>query len=679
MHLGHMTSIRPKAPSTEQLRAKSLSHPSSPPTISIQPKKSNSKLPASKSSLTKGSPTPSPPAAATEPLSLSELVLQARASFASKNYLSAIQLLNRALVLSPDEINLLDTLAACYEKLLKFDTALTHAKGIIQRHVQNPKGYLRAAKILRLQKRYLTACKIYKAGMERSDKESKDYSSLSRLLQELELVMENEARVLDPMVLLPMELILTIFEMVPFEKRCVCTRVSKKWRTTLISVPKFWTELDFTPARPLPAQHSLFMPLDPDPRSNAKVDNLTVLAMAKHFSPKQLVLGTNQNISKGLFSNLIKFRRTKALERLSLQQNYKITDTELSLLWLSTPQLRRLDLYDVYGVSNDVAMALLERCRLLEELDISECRVSPNVFVQSMAKNGPMPTLRKLGLGHVTQRYHHEGIEALVGMFPNLTTLDFRSMCVSDVSALTSLWRLSKMEHLYLDSVDSLSSMSGVRAVSLWMRGMQHLQSFRLRSCKWVSVSAAEMILRPAWIAPLTLNALTPPTVAADPQWQLLPSLETAGWNASLRMLDLSCSPFLELTSLIVEGDQVPVFPNLHTLILNACGSVTEQDVCLLVANTGENLRRFECSRSEAASNQLMYTLRDYCPKIQFVNVSGSSKVTGMGVMALVNHRGQGLEYLCLDGCQNVGADAVDRARYVLGQPSRVSFIFSRK
>ncbi|KAF9155627.1 hypothetical protein DFQ26_009672 [Actinomortierella ambigua] len=512
--------------------------------------------------------------------------------------------------------------------------------------------------------------------------------SLTLLLQDLELVMKNEARILDPFVLLPLELILNIFEMVPFEKRCVCTRVSKKWRSTLTGVSKLWADLDFTFPRPPPAQHSLYIPMEPDQRTNARVDNFTVLATAKHFSPKRLVLGTNQNITKGFFSGLVKLRRTRALEQLSLRQNYKVSDAELSLLWLSTPVLRRLDLSDVYGVTDDVAMALLERCRQLEELDLSECRVTQGVFIKSVAKGGPMPTLRKLAIGQVVQGYSRAGIEAIVGMFPNLTVLDFRSLRVDDVSALDALWRLSNVQQMYLESVGCLNEESVPRAFTLWMRGMQQLQCFQFRLCKGLSGSMAKMLVRPSLISPAYTSALIPPAVASDPQWQLLPELDSGlggggggggGWASSLRMLDLSFSPFLEMDGWVDDSDAFPVLPNLHTLILNACGSVNEQDVCRLLANSGEKLCRFEFSRNEATSNQVMYSLRDYCPMIQYVNVGWSRKVTGMGVMALVNCRGQELEYLCLDGCQNVGADAVDRARYVLGQAHRVSFVFARK
>ncbi|KAG0230714.1 hypothetical protein BGW42_000768 [Actinomortierella wolfii] len=673
-----MDSILPKVASS----AAAVASPRQPGSTSIarpaqlaqQRKKSplnaNTKLVTGRQS--PGSPSP---AVAGAKESLTELVQQARTLYISKQYALALQALNRALVLSPNEINLLDTRAACHEKLGRLDTALTDAKAIIQHHAKNPKGYLRAARILRIQKRYPTACKIYKAGIDRSDKTHKDYSSLDRLLKDLELIMENEARVLDPFVLLPLELILMIFDMIPFEKRCLCTLVSKRWRSTLSAVPRFWTMLDFSLPRPPPPEYNLHVPLAQDLRSNSKVNNLSVLAAAKHASPRHLILGANQNITKGLFTQLIKLRRTRALERLCLRQNYKITDQELSLLWSSTPALRSLELSDVYGVTDLVATALLERCRQLEELDLSECRVSESVLVMSLAKSGPMTTLRKLTFGRRSIPFGEAGVSAMVGMFPELTVLDLRSLCVSDMDSLYSLWRLSKLERLYLDGIQCTREDMALKATMLWMRGMKQLQSFQLKGCQGVTEGVAAMIFHPSFISPAYASTLTPPGIESDPLFPPLSELGS-GWTESLRMLDLSYSPYLVLDGII--DSTTPFLPNLHTLILNACGGVREQDVCELLASTGQKLCRFEFSRNAEATNQVLYTLRDHCPSIQYVNVAYTLKVTGLGVMALVNHRREELEYLCLDGCQNISADAVDRARYILGQSHRVSFAFPR-
>lgn len=74
-----------------------------------------------------------------EHVPVNDLVQAARKAFSDKDFVSALHLLTRALNVAPKDINLLDSRAACCEKLGRFNDALTDAKTMIQLYPQSPK------------------------------------------------------------------------------------------------------------------------------------------------------------------------------------------------------------------------------------------------------------------------------------------------------------------------------------------------------------------------------------------------------------------------------------------------------------------------------------------------------------------------------------------------------------
>lgn len=86
---------------------------------------------------------PSSPSISTSPpvehVPVNDLVQAARKAFSDKDFASALHLLTRALNVAPKDINLLDSRAACCEKLGRFNDALMDAKTMIQLHPRSPK------------------------------------------------------------------------------------------------------------------------------------------------------------------------------------------------------------------------------------------------------------------------------------------------------------------------------------------------------------------------------------------------------------------------------------------------------------------------------------------------------------------------------------------------------------
>ncbi|KAF9988348.1 hypothetical protein BGZ75_009600 [Mortierella antarctica] len=467
---------------------------------------------------------------------------------------------------------------------------------------------------------------------------------------------KKEARVLDPMERLPLELIMVIFDTLTFTERVRCMSISKKWMGYLGSVRHFWYSIELSKRSPsltkTPA-YSQYMPLQPDHDTNNKITNKTVLGLVKHTPPRALYLGCAEQITGGLLAQLAKLKRTGFLQTFSLRLNSRIPEQEFSLFWSTTPKLRSLDVHGCLGITDTAVVAVLERCPLLEELDISECRVTEAcVMINSSI---PLRSMKKLVIGRWESPFAKEGIDALVSRFPNLTMLDLRTMRPRGIEALENLSQLTQLKHLFMDSIETSDDAMTAAVVQRWVGGIPNLESLQLNACKGVSDHTL-------WV----IAASTAGT-AETPR---------RGWSHSLRMLDLSCSPYLTDQGLIICRS-FPL-PNLHTLLLNKCSRVTESGLRQVVASSGGELCRLECAGYSSVSDRLLMDIKSHCPKIAMLHLANSGLITGIGLMAVVNQRGQELERICVDDCPNMGVDAVERARVSLGDRSRVLYRFHR-
>ncbi|KAF9576802.1 hypothetical protein EC968_003309 [Mortierella alpina] len=483
---------------------------------------------------------------------------------------------------------------------------------------------------------------------------------LARIAGEMAIKLEErakkEARVLDPMERLPLELIMAIFDTLTFTERVRCMLISKKWMGYLGSVHHFWYSIELskrTPSLIKTPVYSRYMPVQPDHDPNNKITNKTVLSLVKHTPPRALHLGCAEQITGGLLAQLAKLKRAGFLQIFSLRLNSRISEQEFSLFWSATPKLRSLDVHGCLGITDTTVVAVLERCPLLEELDISECRVTEAcVMINSSVS---LPNMKKLVIGRWESPFAKDGIDALVSRFPNLTMLDLRTMRPRGIEALENISQLSQLKHLFTDSIETSDDPMTTAVLQRWVEGIPSLESLQLNACKGVSDHTLWMI------------AASTAGIPESPQ---------RGWSHSLKMLDLSCSPYLTDQGLNICRSFS--LPNLHTLLLNKCSRVTESGLRQIVTSSGGELCRLECAGYSSVSDRLLIDIKDHCPKIMMLHLANSGMITGIGLMALVNQRGPELERICVDDCPNMGVDAVERARVVLGDRSRVLYRFHR-
>ncbi|KAF3092949.1 hypothetical protein TWF569_007481 [Orbilia oligospora] len=184
-----------------------------------------------------------------------KLQAEATAAIRKRNFNGAIDKLTEAINMQPPILmGLLDTRAALYDKTEKLKLALKDAKTMMGQEKANPKGYLRAGKVLhRLDKADL-AIEVYKLGIKHAEPSDPQLPRLKEILEKAQekynKVMRAAAKkVYDPMQVLPLELLEMVLSYLPFQNIVAMQRVSKAWQRVISSNARFWTTLDFSRAR----------------------------------------------------------------------------------------------------------------------------------------------------------------------------------------------------------------------------------------------------------------------------------------------------------------------------------------------------------------------------------------------------------------------------------------------
>ncbi|KAK6345001.1 hypothetical protein TWF718_006943 [Orbilia javanica] len=184
-----------------------------------------------------------------------KLQAEATAAIRKGNFNTAIEKLTEAIDMQPPILmGLLDTRAALYDRTEKLKLALKDAKTMMGHEKANPKGYLRAGKVLhRLDKADL-AIEIYKLGIKHAEPSDPQLLRLKGILEKA-TEKQNKAmkaaakKVYDPMQVLPLELLEMVLGYLPFQNIVAMQRVSKTWQRVISSNARFWTALDFSRAR----------------------------------------------------------------------------------------------------------------------------------------------------------------------------------------------------------------------------------------------------------------------------------------------------------------------------------------------------------------------------------------------------------------------------------------------
>ncbi|KAL1848762.1 hypothetical protein Plec18170_007773 [Paecilomyces lecythidis] len=180
------------------------------------------------------------------------------------DHVKAIEVFTQSLRMKlPDAIGILDNRAATYCKLGNFDLALRDAKQMIKTDKSDERvgaasdiciastndlqGYLRAGKILILNKKPDKALEMYAYGLKTLVPDHPRRHLLQHLHDKLGGKMASQFQ--DPFDRLPLELAVMVLKQFDFRQIVALLRVSKKWERFLTSLRELWMCVDLSRAR----------------------------------------------------------------------------------------------------------------------------------------------------------------------------------------------------------------------------------------------------------------------------------------------------------------------------------------------------------------------------------------------------------------------------------------------
>ncbi|CAF3647377.1 unnamed protein product [Fusarium graminearum] len=149
-------------------------------------------------------------------------------------------------------IQALDYRAATFEDIKELERAQKDAEWMLELAPRLPDGYLRLGKILRLQKKYEFAWKVYNAGIETGNNNHQAELPKFKKLQTARQPLHIRFYRRDPLKN-PPEIIQRIFSYLDFATLVRCTGVSKGWRRYLSGHgnERLWRTLMFTKKIPI--------------------------------------------------------------------------------------------------------------------------------------------------------------------------------------------------------------------------------------------------------------------------------------------------------------------------------------------------------------------------------------------------------------------------------------------
>ncbi|KAF2091000.1 hypothetical protein K490DRAFT_62330 [Saccharata proteae CBS 121410] len=559
-----------------------------------------------------------------------------RAYYAESNHKKALEAFTHAFNASTkQDIKFLDMRASVYEKLDDFNAALKDGRRMIQLGREDPRGYLRTARVLQRQEKSQLALDIYNLGLRRSSKDhhgSANFKLLQKLQNELSRLL-SPPKSIDPLTVFPPEIVDLIMSHLNFRQQVNCLRVSKQWKRFLDSQESLWTNLDLSMAkrnvRPAFVRACIY-------RSNmhmktAKFNRFRhedmVWKLAK--SCKQLeslhFLGSELSGS----SIIEPAKMCQNLREIVVGEGAMMTILDLRSILKVAGRLASIDIVIFPGLGSraifwDVDVPNLRKLKL-------RCRVPGNtncVVMDTLSLTTSAPNLIELGLSQVQLKEQ-----------PDFTTLTQLEELYVD---RTEYWPLvpSCLRRLRVEDVRSLPSAA---AAAIDLPHLEELVIANLTSSDqqvslWDLLSKDEdgiVTIDPTWTDLKKLGVGLAIEGIADERF----AIEYLGHPRLHRVEDLTISiigyDYTGCAEYVLDG--LPdLFPHLRRLSLPGSRA------------TGADLRplieKMACSETQSATD----------------NLGDADTTTAQDARSL---RRPGIEYLNLDGCAHISADAIEWIR----------------
>ncbi|KAI9339338.1 hypothetical protein BDR26DRAFT_919081 [Obelidium mucronatum] len=447
---------------------------------------------------------------------------------------------------------------------------------------------------------------------------------------------------------IPFEIIQEIFEYLPLKEITKCLRLSSQIRAMLSNNKFLWRDLDVS-------------------RHWSKVTDVTIasLLMRGRDQVRSIVLQNCSKVTKTGLKAIANSRSQLSLFELTFNRKVVPESIVSAIRSGSTESIRRLNLSGT-GITDDCLAVLLEKCRTLEELVVSECAqltdgalgpVIKTLLAHKQQLNdqphgvkaGPIFSLKLLDLSGNTKLSDKLVCNA-ARCFPLLVSINLAKLEMATQRSLEAIALHCKN----LESIDATGLTfnfipQGGNTLSnsllLIAKECTGLKSIRIAACKFVE--------------DIAVNALT----------ALCPNLEVIEFPTSANITN---------ASLVKIGTRCKFLKRLN---LSFCPQISDAGmVQFLQLQTEMNcLSSLDVSSNSRITDKTMESLKVYgYRKLQELNVSGCG-VSGAGVLAFANAKREaqaqglkdgidafGMDVWNMDRCSGVGNSAVASIRQML-------------
>lgn len=531
---------------------------------------------------------------------LSALHVRGQDLYRQKQYEAALACFTKAI--SQDAkapVAVLDNRAATYTKLGNLRAALNDGRQMIQQEKTKCSGYLRTGKILQLLGNHQMALDLYEMGTRKVLCSDPNITLLRGQHEKLARQLAPPTAI-DPLQMLPLELVEMTMKYLAFRHIVALLRVSKKWLQLLISMPGLWSDLDFSTAK--------------------------------------------RPVSLGAVRKYIK--------------RGKGTTSRVTL--------------DRYGSNAEkIPRYVATRCKGLEDL-----RIPGGLIGASILEAAPCASNLKTLVISKSCQVSCDAVSQLLRHCPNLERAEFHS--VSSAESRPASWDidLPKLRTLILNTANAirgqgkpclalntlLTKIIGINTLSVqgWFvppTSMVQNEGFsNLHQLQHLDISRLSASLPPQ--LPSTLHTLSMADARSLPLTQVV---SFSDFDLP-QMVRLSLAGWSELSLGDLQACLIPNKGKATHLDVGGCIALSSANLKVLITHgyleSVEDLGLKSCN----IDDEIAMLIARNVPRLKNLDVS-FTKITGVGVKALVTGLEGKLEHLCLDGCHSTNIDAVELAR----------------
>ncbi|KAI9777550.1 MAG: hypothetical protein M1839_008844 [Geoglossum umbratile] len=528
--------------------------------------------------------------------------------FSVHQYDLALEAFSAAFELSGGKsIGILDNRVATYEKLAHWTAAYQDASLMMSLKPDDPrhKGYLRAGKILCRTGKQNSAARIYGYGVDHANQRDPQYPILRSMANRVPRTLAiPKGKLVDPFVVLPIELGSMVAELISFNTLVLCLRVSKRWNRFLSSLSHLWRDLNLSAARRTVGEKFVM--------SCIRRSRGTLTRASLQF------LTDDEDSLKAILSRIaLRCKNLNHLEIRDAGSNLGIIDT--------IPMAQNLNTLILHSTMRfEVSSMLLRNCPNLVHVEFHK--------LQCFSRH-PDPWPKNL---------------------ERIRKLDLRQ-CLVNLELTSHALILQRL----LDRTSNLRELTlvGWRNVPATISNdyskLDQLESLSIVDCDVNNFPLLPPTIRYLKIGPdLGLRTQTP-AILANIMANDLSQLE------SLVLKEIFFVGLVDILSMLRNSSSLKI---LH---ISRCLKATNVDlVQILTSDSTKNVIDLALVDTLGIDDEVIRAISDM-RHLQFLDLSGNLTLDGVGVKQLISKSGTILNKLRLKGCKNVGHDAVDRARQI--------------